>query len=122
MKWRTWKEARFDLLCNVAIPIVGGGAGAMRGSEWHRLYQFLFVDNQNWTIAVILWLFMVGFICLMAEAPTVERRRSKRILGVIFISLWIWGVTISAAMINPQPPIFQQHIDLPAHWWKSGNF
>jgi len=120
MRWRTWKEARFDICCNIAIPIAGGAAGALRGSEWYRLYQYLFVENVNWTICVFVWLFMSGFICLMAGGTLPKQRKIKRIVGVIVVTLWVWGVTISAAMYTPQPPVFQQHIYAPNYWWRGG--
>jgi len=90
MKFKKFSEIKFELLCYVFIPIFGGAAGALRGSEWIRIGQFI-SDNRQWFLGAVVWLFMIGIIRLFAEAPTPKLLKVKRLVGYAVITLWIWG-------------------------------
>ncbi len=78
-------------------------------------------ENMNWFLVAVCWLFAVGIVWLFAEARTPEALKRKRIIGSIAITIWMWAAMFYAAFSTSQPPVFQQHIDPPAHWWKCGN-
>lgn len=79
-----------------------------------------FVENQQWVIATIVWLGMMGIICLFAEANSQRATKVKRIVGCAVVTLWIWGVTIFGLYANLQPPPIQQHISIPADYHPCG--
>ncbi len=108
-----------DVFQFVVIPIVGGAAGALRGSEWARIGHF-FVENQQWFISAAVWLGMLGLICLFVEGATPKIRRVKRIVGTAVITLWVWGAALSGLLASqvPDPP---RHISPPIHWYWGGN-
>ena len=120
MKFKTWKEARFDIFVYTVIPVVVGGLFGIPHHGWVGIENFL-SDNRQWLIAAFVWLFMIGIIFLFAEAPTPKLLRVKRIVGSVVVTLWIWGAMLSGLYSTQQPPVIQQHIDPPAHWWKCGN-
>jgi len=120
MKFKTWKEAKFDILTYTLIPIVVGGAFGIPHRGWVQIGKFL-DDNRQWGIATLVWLFMIGIIFLFAEAKTPKLLRVKRMVGGIVVTLWVWGAMFSGLYSNQQPPVIQRHIDPPAHWWKCGN-
>ena len=119
MKFKKFSEVKYEILAGITLPMIGGVVMALRTNEWHRLWRFL-VDNQQWAVGIMVWLLMLGLICLMAEALTPERRRLKRILGCTFITLWIWAAIISSLFAVPQPPTPQRHINPPNYWWRGG--
>lgn len=85
-----------------------------------KLYQFLFIDNVNWTACVIVWLSMVGMIFLFAEAPTPKLLNVKRIVGSLVFTLWIWGVMFAGLYVTQYPPVLQRHTTPPDYWWRGG--
>jgi hypothetical protein len=107
----------FQIFCYLVIPIVGGAAGALRGSEWLRLWHFI-VENQQWFLMTLIWLFVLGVIWLFAEASTPEALKRKRIIGYIVVTLWFWGAMFYGLIAYQQVPVIQQHIDPPTRWWK----
>ncbi len=98
----------FQLLCNFVVPIAGGVAGALRPSEWHALWQ------STWFVGAFVWIGMMLMILLFAES------RTKRIVGLAVVTLWVWGVVLSSLFVSqvPDPP---RHISPPAHWYRGGN-
>jgi hypothetical protein len=117
MKFKTWKEARFDILAYTIIPIVVGGLFGIPHRGWVGIWGFL-VENDFWVGSIAIWLGFLGFINLLAEAPTKKARRIKRIVVSIVVTLWIWGAIISGLYQPLQPPLIQQHIDPPHYWWR----
>jgi len=118
MTFKTWKEARWNILAYTVIPIVVGGLCGIPHRGWVQIWKFLWIDNQNWTLCTVIWLFMMGIICLFAEANNQKTIKVKRIVGCAVVTLWIWGVTISGLYDSRQAIQFKQHISPPSWWWK----
>jgi len=119
MKFKKFSEVKYEILAYTLIPIIVGGAIGIPHRGWVDIRHFL-VEDQQWAIATIVWLFMMGIICLFAEANNQKTTRVKRIVGCAVVTLWVWGVTISGLFANQQPPIIQQHISIPADYHPCG--
>jgi|SRR5580658_1025372 hypothetical protein len=117
MKFKTWKEARFDILIYTLIPLIVGGLCGIPHRGWVQIWTFI-RENNFWFASTAIWLGFLAFINLLAEAPTKRARRIKRVVVSIVVTIWIWGAIISGLYQPLQIPLIQQHIDPPHYWWK----
>jgi hypothetical protein len=117
MKFRTWKEARFDILIYTLIPIVVGGLFGIPHRGWVQIWA-LIRENDFWVGSTLIWLGFLALINFLADAPTKKQRRIKRVVVSIVVTLWVWGAIISGLYQYQEPPVIQQHTDPPSWFWK----